>query len=130
LCSSSAFDPYILHGNGYKGPKPFVVVLKSRGFRSTELHPCHPVLTSQISGEPATLFESPDDYLHVFALDSAAGIKLMEALFTAKVSSGSNDSSTVQSINGRHFLFPAFRVLLRYPRSPLVEQLPPQRVMP
>ena len=30
LCSCTAFDPYILHGNGYKGPKPLVVVLKSR----------------------------------------------------------------------------------------------------
>ena len=36
-------------------------------------------------GEPATLFESPGDYLHVFSLDSAPGIQLMEALFTAKV---------------------------------------------
>lgn len=30
LCSSSAFDAYVLNGNGYKGPKPFVIILKSR----------------------------------------------------------------------------------------------------
>lgn len=62
----------------YNSPKPFVFVMKRGEGLCLESH-------ADLAVEPASLFESSNDYTHVFCAEENIAWKLIAAVYDAKV---------------------------------------------
>ena len=67
----------------YPSPRSFVFIMKRS---ESSLAGDHRPKTDAMPVDPGSSFENPSDYLHIFAAEESIGLKLMSAVYDAKVS--------------------------------------------